>query len=132
MAVKKLIIKQEITIETQSDSSDTETQRLIQTSVEQVREIFRDELQQIIGDNKKPKNRKLKNKYIEIDKVAKMLNVPRFKVHTLINGNKIPHIRKGNKILFEHGKIQEWIKENNNVKNEGDIIGNHPITKTAS
>ena len=83
---------------------------LTQLSVPEIRGIIREELRSVILEEKgaQPRNIEETN-FQNIHEISKMIDLAVPTIYGLVHRRKIPHIKRGKKLLFEKKLIMEWL-----------------------
>lgn len=81
-----------------------------QLSVTEVRKMLREEVQAVIKDFQLPKPVEEINELLSIQQVAKFINMAVPTVYGLVHFKKIPHIKRGKRLIFEKKQIIEWLQ----------------------
>ena len=81
-----------------------------QLSVSEVRKMLREEVQAAIKESQLPRTAGDSNELFTIQEVAKYINMAVPSVYGLVHHKKIPHIKRGKRLIFEKGQIVEWLQ----------------------
>lgn len=79
-----------------------------QLTVTEVRKMLREEVQAAINGIKFPKTEDT-NELLTIQEVAKFINMAVPSVYGLVHFKKIPHIKRGKRLIFEKNQIRNWL-----------------------
>ena len=83
---------------------------LTQLSVQEVRGIIREEMRSVIQDERGAKTNTTEDSgYKNIQEISKMIDLAVPTIYGLVHKRKIPHIKRGKKLLFEKKLIMEWL-----------------------
>ena len=69
------------------------------------------------------------NKILNVEEVAKFLNVTKSTIYGYINKKIIPFMKKGKKLYFCKNEIEHWVKEGrvNTVKDLNEMANNYIV-----
>ena len=81
-----------------------------QLSVTEVRKMLREEVQAVIKDIQLPQAVEEINELLSIQEVAKFINMAVPSVYGLVHFKKIPHIKRGKRLIFEKKQIIDWLQ----------------------
>jgi len=59
--------------------------------------------------------------YLTTEQVAKLLNISMPTIYRWVKERKIPHVRRGHRILFIENQINEWLNVTNTFQEESFI-----------
>jgi excisionase family DNA binding protein len=82
-----------------------------QLSVQEVRNMLRDEVRQALREfGQNPAKDNSENDLLNIQEVAKKLNLAVPSIYGLVHRRQIPYIKRGKKLIFENSQEEEWLK----------------------
>ena len=82
-----------------------------QLSVQEVRNMLRDEVRQALREfGQNPAKDNSENDLLNIQEVAKKLNLAVPSIYGLVHRRQIPYIKRGKKLIFENSQVEEWLK----------------------
>jgi len=82
-----------------------------QLTIQEVRNMLREEVHQALrefGQNHIKDNSD--DELLNIQQVAKKLNIAVPSIYGLVHRRKIPYIKRGKKLIFEKTQVEEWLK----------------------
>ncbi len=80
-----------------------------QLSITEVRKMLREEVQAAINGIQSTKAENT-DELLNIQEVAKFINMAVPSVYGLVHFKKIPHIKRGKRLIFEKKYILEWLQ----------------------
>lgn len=98
-----------------------------QLTIPEVRKMLREELQAVMKDCQIPQQSAINtNQLLTIQEVAKYINMAVPSVYGLVHHKKIPHIKRGKRLIFERTQIVEWLtlgrrKTVTDIQHEADL-----------
>jgi len=98
-----------------------------QLTVPEVRKMLREELQAVIKDCQIPQQIAIdSNPLLTIQEVANYINMAVPSIYGLVHHKKIPHIKRGKRLIFEKTQINEWLtlgrrKTVNELQHDADV-----------
>lgn len=82
-----------------------------QLSVQEVRNMLREEVHHALKEfGQNSVKDKTGDELLNIQEVAKMLNMAVPSIYGLVHRRKIPYIKRGKKLIFEKSQVEEWLK----------------------
>lgn len=103
-----------------------------QLSVQEVRQMLREEVRTVLKEYQ-PLSRTDDDGYdlMTIEQVAEFINMAVTSVYGLVHQKKIPHIKRGKRLIFEKKQIIEWLQSGrqktiNDIQSDADTyLRNH-------
>jgi excisionase family DNA binding protein len=89
--------------------------------------MLREELIAVIKDCHLPQqNTTVTNQLLTIQEVAKYINMAVPSIYGLVHHKKIPHIKRGKRLIFEKAQINDWLrlgrrKTVNELQHDADV-----------
>ncbi len=93
---------------------------LTQLSILEVRELFRDELENFFRENRVGNNEAKTNEIGGIDLAIEITGLAKPTIYSLVSERKIPHSKQGKRLYFSREDLLEWIK-NGKRKTQNEI-----------
>ena len=84
---------------------------LTQLSIEELRQIIREELKTVLLEFMQPGNGSPLEEIMTIDVAAKFLSLSKSRIYKLTSGREIPHSKKGKRLYFKRSELIEWISK---------------------
>jgi excisionase family DNA binding protein len=85
---------------------------LTQVSMEEFRQIIREELKTVLLEFMQPGNGGSPlEEIMTIDVAAKFLSLSKSRIYKLTSGREIPHSKKGKRLYFKRSELIEWISK---------------------
>ena len=81
-----------------------------QLSIQEVRQMLREEVRAVLGERQPIQKDNDGFDLMTIQEVAKFINMAVTSVYGLVHRRKIPHIKRGKKLIFEKKQIVEWLQ----------------------
>jgi len=80
-----------------------------QLSVQEVRAMLREEVRTALKDLQPQPAKEESNELMTIEEVANYIHMAVPSVYGLVHFRKIPHIKRGKRLIFEKQQITEWL-----------------------
>jgi excisionase family DNA binding protein len=81
-----------------------------QLSVQEVRQMLREEVRTVLKEYQPLQKEDDSYDLMTIEEVADFINMAVPSVYGLVHRKKIPHIKRGKRLIFEKIQIIEWLK----------------------
>lgn len=86
---------------------------LTELTVEEIRNLFRGEIEQALANYNMNKNRKEKRTSIlNFEEGCKYIGISKSHGYKLTSQGRIPHSKQGKRIFFEKEELDQWLLEN--------------------
>lgn len=83
---------------------------LTQLSVPEIRQLFRQELENYFASNTANSNQDEADQLLTIKQTAEILSLSVPTIYGLVSKGEIPHSKKGKRLYFSKQELLEWVK----------------------
>lgn len=84
---------------------------LTQISDTEIRQLFREELENFFAENKIGENKTANEEIGDIDLAIEITGLAKPTIYGLVHGRSIPHSKSGRKLYFSRQELTEWLKQ---------------------
>jgi excisionase family DNA binding protein len=84
---------------------------LTQISDTEIRQLFREELENFFAANKIGENKANNEEIGGIDLAIELTGLAKPTIYGLVHGRSIPHSKRGKKLYFSRQELTEWLKQ---------------------
>lgn len=81
----------------------------VELSVEELKEIFREELQKT--GILQPVQQNAEKRFLSLSELIEYTHLPKTTIYSYTHRNMIPHLKKAKRLFFEKDKIDKWLEE---------------------
>lgn len=84
-------------------------QKIVLTTPEELRELFRDAVRELLDENAAKVTNAPQDEILNIDQACQLLNLAKQTVYSLTSQRKLPFFKRSKKLYFRRSELMQWI-----------------------